>query len=623
MQKFIKNNATAGSFTSFTSFNTKLAAIDSKVSETEENRLENLKKEKQRALVHFSFIAILCKHSNTYLPERIQNYFIKTLEHRNLKESCFLTQVLMQNFERSAYISNYQVLIYGKSKNKDIEHLICPMIIISQWLTESSNLQRDALQSSSIQEIKAFLKSKPRRASLRSAKGFLSNFLQALISLSSFSSISLEKKLYLLCQCFQFSLQGPDWEKLCKQSLDIVNILAGLKLLPDILEKLDDSYDFKEIMAQFNRKLQIDIFGFDRQISNFHEKYLQIESALRIPLCLVKYAANLRVHQNSKVSRELQRLVLSIFNDTVQEERYQTERNPHLQQIKQNYPVKFHAWQTSKISIEKALSNNKKRSVDFLAFLQEKVLVDNHLPCASLQLIQYLQNTKTVCSIEGLNEINKEIFLLCKDLCNSSIGFNEKLYILKELPNILYECEFKNDINILLISLTTTNQCASVLIVDTDDWQDLFLSGTEVLGSCQRIDGDPFLNVCLMAYVLDGKNRLLAIKDPKNKSILARCIFRLLWDPKNHRPVLFQERIYPFSCPQEYKNLLNLLADTRAKDLGLELFTINQRDNLNEDRVVSLQSLGSCSPYEYADASSGVIKDGIFTIPKAKAVTIF
>lgn len=185
--------------------------------------------------------------------------------------------------------------------------------------------------------------------------------------------------------------------------------------------------------------------------------------------------------------------------------------------------------------------------------------------------------------------------------------------------NILYECEFKNDIKVLLTSLTTTNSQKSVLVVNTDDWQDLFLSGTEVLGSCQRIDGDLSLNVCLMAYVLDGKNRLLAIKDPTNGRILARCIFCLLWNREKHKPILFQERIYPFSCPVEYEELLNSQADIRAKKLGLELYTLNRRNDFS-GKESFLESLGSCSPYEYADASSEVMKSGVFTISKAKVL---
>ncbi|VHO02610.1 hypothetical protein [Candidatus Rhabdochlamydia sp. T3358] len=154
-------------------------------------------------------------------------------------------------------------------------------------------------------------------------------------------------------------------------------------------------------------------------------------------------------------------------------------------------------------------------------------------------------------------------------------------------------------------------------MVDSDDWQDLFLSGTEVLGSCQRIDEDPSFNVCLMAYVLDGKNRILCIKDPLTGKILARCIFRLLF--KDDQLVLFQERIYPSPC--DYEELLNELAETRARELGLELFTCNTQGNLSSEKF-TLESKGSCSPYEYVDASFEGKTKGVFRIHKAKKVPL-
>jgi len=50
------------------------------------------------------------------------------------------------------------------------------------------------------------------------------------------------------------------------------------------------------------------------------------------------------------------------------------------------------------------------------------------------------------------------------------------------------------------------------------------------------------LNKMSYSYLIDGKNRLLAIKDDKGH-IKARSIIRLLWD--GEKPVLFLEKIYP------------------------------------------------------------------------------
>lgn len=49
-------------------------------------------------------------------------------------------------------------------------------------------------------------------------------------------------------------------------------------------------------------------------------------------------------------------------------------------------------------------------------------------------------------------------------------------------------------------------------ICDTDNPCDLILIGTEV-PSCQHIDKDPSYSKCLLAYLIDGKNRALVVKD--------------------------------------------------------------------------------------------------------------
>ena len=98
---------------------------------------------------------------------------------------------------------------------------------------------------------------------------------------------------------------------------------------------------------------------------------------------------------------------------------------------------------------------------------------------------------------------------------------------------------------------------------------------------------------------------------------MARCIFRLLL--KDDQLVLFQERMYPRPC--KYEELLNTLAETRAKTLGLDLFTCNIQDNLSSEKF-TLKSLGSCSPYEYVDASSEGKTNGKFTIDQARRVPL-
>ena len=614
MQKFIAEHTKPKDFSAFPCFEESIADIETKISKSSGKiedlyKLKKLEKQKQRSLLYFSFVLEKCKNSNISLTEREQKYFIKVLKHPNLKEANFLLQTLAQNLDQPNYFSNYQKLI--SSKSKDIEHLIVPMIEINQWL--------DSTRLEEISNIKTFFTSRKQRESLKNAQGFLPNLLQAFMALSN-TNLSSEQKLYLLNQCLQYAGKEEGWETRCKRSLDMVNVLAVTNLLTPILRELQTKYSFEEIITQFNTKLQKDIFSLADPIENFNEKFIEIEKNLRIPLSIIKYASNLKKRVDPVASQEMQRFIVNIIENTVQKERYQSQNNPHLTQIAENFPLTYQAWQAPQKSVLVDFSSAKELSMDFSIFLQQKIIQDKHFPGASQQLLDYLQGHQV--DTTSMQEKDQEVLELCTALCEPSVEHEQKLKILKQLLHVIEEQnEFKNDIKDLLTTLTKNSKQENVLVVDTDDWQDLFLSGTEVLGSCQRIDGDPALNVCLMAYVLDGKNRMLAVKDPKTNKILARSIFRLLLDTKNNQPVLFQDRTYPYPCSEQYEALLNNLAEERAKKLGLKLFTINQRSNCSAETHV-LTSLGSCSPYEYSDASGGKMPNGKFTINGAKAVIL-
>ena len=67
-------------------------------------------------------------------------------------------------------------------------------------------------------------------------------------------------------------------------------------------------------------------------------------------------------------------------------------------------------------------------------------------------------------------------------------------------------------------------------ISESDDWQDLFLMGTEVTGSCQNVNADPGLNKSLIGYLMNGRNKLIVIKQRESEKIEGRALIRLFLD---------------------------------------------------------------------------------------------
>jgi len=150
------------------------------------------------------------------------------------------------------------------------------------------------------------------------------------------------------------------------------------------------------------------------------------------------------------------------------------------------------------------------------------------------------------------------------------------------------------------------SQGKGVLLEVSDQWEDLLSCGTDVEGSCQRVDGEPELTKCLLAYVIDGKNRLLCVKDNEGK-IVGRSILRILLK-KDRTPALFLESYYG---DKEYENKIETLALEVAEELGVELYQAPE-ERASPVYLQKLISLGSNAPYEYSDTAGNIFVAGVF-----------
>jgi hypothetical protein len=244
------------------------------------------------------------------------------------------------------------------------------------------------------------------------------------------------------------------------------------------------------------------------------------------------------------------------------------------------------------------------RNVDFQIelFLYQKLAVDGHGGDCLSAVIPYLHNKSLDTSC--FDELQKSVINLL------SVERKALPYALRAIGRRLEDpkyvgLEFKNDIKDALAQLLEHKSKDPCHVVDTDHAEDLFLCGTEVTGSCQRVDGHPELNKCLMGYILDGKVRLLAVKN-RQGNILSRAILKILIDEKN-QPVLFLERVYG---DQSFTWDLAAMADKKAQSMGIPLFEAGGN--------IVLKSVGNTAPFEYEDAvhtvTNGTYKIFAFSI---------
>lgn len=247
------------------------------------------------------------------------------------------------------------------------------------------------------------------------------------------------------------------------------------------------------------------------------------------------------------------------------------------------------------------------------------------LSTISKPLILELKKTRgQIAKSQTQNSDRQEILVnklqqQCLRLVTASHPDQQKL-ILEDIRDLIEnkykECSFLKDVNKSIKSLGKPKLVpAKIRVEDSDDPIDLLLLTTEAGNdSCLSIDGYNGKNKCILAYLMDGKNRALMVKDTQD-IILARCVIRLMWDEQNQRPVLLRENFYPSSkrIPEDYINALNAMAEQKAAQLGISLVCLDG----NGAECPTLKALGSCVPYEYCDAADGLFQNGKFEVEDA------
>ncbi|MEX1013263.1 MAG: hypothetical protein WDZ27_06175, partial [Waddliaceae bacterium] len=411
------------------------------------------------------------------------------------------------------------------------------------------------------------------------------------------------KSIEILQEIFKLKTKHKIKQKLNSFSA-LINLAPGKIQEVNELNQIENLYlkKFKELIP----------IG---DIENLGEKYLEVFGAS--PGALPLYAS---VQKNNPAVLKALATFVTWAVERQFNNRYNPESSVHLETLFKDNKTLLEKWieevDLKKISLGERKSDDS-RSANIKSTLHNVIGNDNHLNGDYDRLKNWIKNQNRDEVVKALNSDLK------KDPENISLLFQLKiidLYQAKEGAEIrrltkelkvlcekLKENEFANDIE-GLIEGEKQASASNLSLIDTDDPFYLLTAG-EVGGSCQRLDGGPDLNQCLTGYLIDGKNRMIALVDDQ-KNLKARSFVRLLLD-KNNNPILFLERAYPGNMSAENRDMIIQGAIEKAKQLGVPL--LSSQMGRGEGYRGVIQSTGSYAPYEYADAGAGVT-EGVWSV---------
>lgn len=469
---------------------------------------------------------------------------------------------------------------------------------------------------------------------------FLSSYLRFMDSIAFNNSLSITDKENLIGRLLE--------EEKMKSAFLNCSLLIGQGLDAFFTKKYLDESGMplnQIILLVFKKVMPITDEGFLIQIEEKFTAQLRGH-----PLALFQYAGCLHHIPRQERKPSLKALAAyfeSVINGTYKELRMDLNRNRHLEKLFGLYPDLKEKWASAtplKCYLVDRSSHSEQKTGYLKKFIENYVVNDlNHINEANSSWIR----SYSLASVESRKDVWKQLSHAISDagkLKNSkklqSLTFQKKLLrllieenlgklspqaLMDKLENIakeaakLNEEEFSRNLKDLQKTLKETGKNKSVqvddYVIDTDDPYDLALCGTEVDWSCQVVTGKPALNKCLLAYLLDGKIRMIAVKNRDGK-ILSRAMMRLLLNERDE-PVIVIERFYPLFISLAHNEAILNLAKAKAKSMGLPLLGIAYE---GDPYPMAVKSFGGPVPNEYVDSGYGIKKNGIYTISGLKKI---
>lgn len=396
----------------------------------------------------------------------------------------------------------------------------------------------------------------------------------------------------------------------------------------------------KDSLQQVKESLLVELLGAHPEPDLYSKYITQFEKLeKRRKNALFEYISSFENSvQKSNVRTNLSLFVNSILQggqEAFQQVRYDVTQSEHLKVIYENYPSVFKRWiEGDEFTVDHI--NEDEECFNFQKYFNERIFQWEHLGEGWRDKYNYLANMNSNDLDTILDQIQhdkrqvekeKDLYvnlrvqeLIIEGYIASDNNPSKLQEILKLLYNKLPETNvLKEDIEDamkMVKKLPATSSNGPYHVLDTDDYAHLFLSGTEILGSCQRISNTHDYNCALMGICLRGAIRLVAVTN-QNGHLIGRCLLRLLWDEKKNIPVLFADHLYINNYKSGVSKLIHEMCQRTSKRLGIPLVSMRFLVDSESHNHYQLVSLGKRQRLpEYVDAGGLKIQWGSYRLPE-------
>lgn len=325
---------------------------------------------------------------------------------------------------------------------------------------------------------------------------------------------------------------------------------------------------------------------------------------LRSPSSPIIYLCNLL----GITENENRNHAIADFNDVVQnlknfqDYRYGIKNNPLLKKINSLVPGLLEKWRFLTSNQEHLKSLNERQfpliegktngPKEILLYAlndlpsEKKAWVEKYLKAEEEQKNEVLSELKEAIKSED-KEKDKNLLIAQQNLISLMMPLQGEDEIqsarvkiislpgLLELPNDHVFVESLNELQ-KMIDPKEEKEISHLKLTLSDTPMDLIMVGTDVPGSCQKIDGNPNFNRGLISYMSNGGIIPFGHKDD-NDQWVSRSLLRLsvIEDEKGiERPALLFERIYPAASGKKISDELRGGAALIAKTLGIDAITV-------------------------------------------------